>query len=545
MNANGLPCTIAEEDNCNTISSHALHFESKASSEYPSNFQGMIQTGQTCRPDGDFQEDLFGGLKAWNYDDFSFKQIGEGFFGTVYKVCHRSSGEILVLKELKSVSDEEHKTMFMEEIHTLGQLCHPNVLKCEGYAVHGPNLCLLTEYIEGGSLGDLLIKRDAMFSNWEYRLSVAMDVAIGMIYLHTAGIIHRDLTSGNILIRKRSSGKVQAIVADLGLSHKVPSEGISEEVYDLATVGSPFHMAPEVLNHKPYNMKADVFSYGIILCELITMCPGADPDDDFGLAVDDLSTIATDCPSKVLDLTVRCCQVDPTERPPFSHIAIAIDIILDSLIESCDEEISIGDDGPVNARPNSKLDCVIEKSLLCRCGNGCSDDSEFAINEAMLGIRDVKDRFGSVQKTASRRLLKRHIPRCKTCGGRSWKSDAEFSTPGDCGRKLLFAERAENSRTPPMSIKDAMPGEQKDFNVVSLLNESPRTLETHLNELAENTPGKLPRFFQNILRWKFARIPRDVKRRWRKSLHDIFSSTAPHTPYAPAVSHNEDETVQP
>eukprot|EP00795_Rhopilema_esculentum_P004706 gene4706-21000_t len=455
----------------------------------------------------------------WNYDDFSFEQIGEGFFGNVYKVTHKLTSQVLVLKELKNTTDEDHKTMFSEEIKAMHRLCHPNVLKCEGLAWHKNSLCLLTEYITGGSLDDLLTKKSPLLSTWQAKLSVALEIARGMHYLHSQGVIHRDLASKNILIRQKDDFGLQAIVADLGLSRTVAGLALSEDEYFFEIVGSPYHMAPEVLNDKPYNMKADVFSYGIMLCEMITMCPGADPDDvprsdDFGLAVENFTEVAADCPSKFLDLTIRCCQMNPKERPSFQNIVKALDIILDKFIEN-DEEAQIED--------KTSFDYVIDASLMCTCR---SFEKGEVIDDT-LGVENFKDRFGSVRMRASRRVIKSKLARCPHCGGRILKGQG-IGTEDEKGSEVESEKGTSIQAVVPLKNEDSASSPRNEFITGALLNESQGTLE--LSQLVDNTPGKLPRFFKNLLKSKRGKIrSKDVKRRWRKSLHDLFSPNSSHT----------------
>ncbi|XP_037683294.1 dual specificity testis-specific protein kinase 2 isoform X2 [Choloepus didactylus] len=129
------------------------------------------------------------------------------------------------------------------------------------------------KYINSGNLEQLLDSN--LHLPWTVRVKLAYDIAVGLSYLHFKGIFHRDLTSKNCLIKKDDNGYYSAVVADFGLAEKIPD--VSMESEKLAVVGSPFWMAPEVLRDEPYNEKADVFSYGIILCEIIARIQ-ADPD---------------------------------------------------------------------------------------------------------------------------------------------------------------------------------------------------------------------------------------------------------------------------
>ena len=214
--------------------------------------------------------------------------------------------------------------------------------------------------------------------------------------------------------------------------------------------------------------------------------------------------------------------MNPKERPTFDNIAKALDIMLDKLIES-DEEI-LSD----NSAEDIKLDYIIEESLICTCSGTESmhGDGHNGLNDHSLGVKTFKDRFGSVRKKASRRLLKRKLVRCPNCGGRVWrKQDLEQIADVPLEQNYFEENVSIDSFTTPIKEIQATPSATAEFSAGTFLNESHDYYAAELSQLAENTPGKLPKFFKNLLRSKRSKIrPEDVKRRWRKSFHDIFSN---------------------
>uniref|UniRef100_A0A8B9N8K3 Protein kinase domain-containing protein n=1 Tax=Accipiter nisus TaxID=211598 RepID=A0A8B9N8K3_9AVES len=232
-------------------------------------------------------------------DDFYCEKIGAGFFSEVFKVRHRQSGQIMVLKMNKLISNRAN---MLREVQLMNRLSHPNILRLMGVCVHQGQLHALTEYINGGNLEQLL--DSAVPLSWSIRVKLALDIACGLRYLHSKGIFHRDLTSKNCLVRCEANGYT-AVVGDFGLAEKIPTYSEDSEKEPLAVVGSPYWMAPEVLRGEIYNEK----NFGLDVATFCTM-------------------VGIDCPAAFLQLAFHCCSMEPTSRPSFLEITQCLEGIL-------------------------------------------------------------------------------------------------------------------------------------------------------------------------------------------------------------------------
>uniref|UniRef100_A0A673BWH7 LIM domain kinase 1 n=1 Tax=Sphaeramia orbicularis TaxID=375764 RepID=A0A673BWH7_9TELE len=264
--------------------------------------------------------------------------LGKGFFGQAVKVTHQETGEVMVMKELIRFDEETHKT-FLKEVKVMRCLDHPNVLKFIGLFYKDKRINFVSEYIQGGSLRETIVKMDKDFP-WRVRVSYAKDIAAGMAYLHSMNVIHRDLNSHNCLVRENQS----VVVADFGLARLVtkernktlslerPAKGTLPEIRKpdrrkrYTVVGNPYWMAPEMIHGKSYDERVDIFSFGIMICEIIGRV-SADPDylprsHDFGLDVPGFlqQYHPAECPSAFLPLAALCCDMDADKRPSFSKL---------------------------------------------------------------------------------------------------------------------------------------------------------------------------------------------------------------------------------
>uniref|UniRef100_A0A6N2N0H0 non-specific serine/threonine protein kinase n=1 Tax=Salix viminalis TaxID=40686 RepID=A0A6N2N0H0_SALVM len=203
-----------------------------------------------------------------NFD--SEKELGDGGFGTVYYGKLKDGREVAV----KRLYEHNYKRVkqFMNEVEILTRLHHKNLVCLYGCTSRrSRELLLVYEYIPNGTVADHLHGDLAKSSplTWPIRMSIAIETACALAYLHASDIIHRDVKTNNILLDTNFSVKV----ADFGLSRLFPSDATH-----VSTVpqGTPGYVDPEY--HQSYQLtdKSDVYSFGVVLIELISSMPAVD-----------------------------------------------------------------------------------------------------------------------------------------------------------------------------------------------------------------------------------------------------------------------------
>ncbi|OHT08097.1 TKL family protein kinase [Tritrichomonas foetus] len=200
----------------------------------------------------------------WRLEPIDFETnevIGKGVSARVYKGILKSTGEQVAIKKLiyNQLSGSRFRS-YQREISVLATVQHPTILRFIGATDSAP-YSIVTEWMPGGNLyADLHARR----SNDTQLTIAAFDIARGMNYLHSNQIIHRDLKTLNILLDEKS----QAKICDFGFSRKVKTDG--KDIMS-KNVGTPYWMAPELLAaNTSYDFKIDIYSYGIMLWEMLT-----------------------------------------------------------------------------------------------------------------------------------------------------------------------------------------------------------------------------------------------------------------------------------
>ena len=245
-------------------------------------------------------------------------EIGKGTFGDVLRGVWR--GEDVAVKFLKgSMTDsQESIKQFIDECNILKNLHHPNILLFMGACTIGPQYFIVSEFCDNGNLFEYLHMIKSLKLNYDDARRIALEIAYGMTYLHgfKPPILHRDLKSMNVLLDRNLNVKL----ADFGNTRTFQLQMTKQK-------GTFQWMAPEVIKGNTYTESSDVFSFGIIMNELVTRVPpyqGTDKKDVAKKVVNNPNYRPPYNEKKVpkdwINIMTKCWQHDPKDRPTFSEV---------------------------------------------------------------------------------------------------------------------------------------------------------------------------------------------------------------------------------
>ncbi|KAM5566835.1 cysteine-rich receptor-like protein kinase 10 [Rosa sericea] len=278
-------------------------------------------------------------LVAATKDFHPNNKLGQGGFGPVFK-GRLPDGRDIAVKKL-SQSSSQGKKEFMNEAKLLARVQHRNVVNLLGYCAHGGEKLLVYEYVVNESVDKLLFKPDRRQAlDWKRRYDIICGVAKGLLYLHEDShnrIIHRDIKASNILLDDKWVPKI----ADFGMARLFPED---QTHVNTRVAGTNGYMAPEYVMHGHLSEKADVFSFGVLVLELIS----GQRNSSFNLNVDAQSLLdwayklykkgrslemmdPTLAPSAVTDQVAMCIQIgllciqgDPQIRPTMHRVVVIL-----------------------------------------------------------------------------------------------------------------------------------------------------------------------------------------------------------------------------
>uniref|UniRef100_A0A8C1LP19 receptor protein-tyrosine kinase n=1 Tax=Cyprinus carpio TaxID=7962 RepID=A0A8C1LP19_CYPCA len=255
--------------------------------------------------------------------------IGAGEFGEVCSGNLKLPGKremFVAIKTLKTGYTEKQRRDFLSEASIMGQFDHPNVIHLEGVVTKSSPVMIITEFMENGSLDSFLRQNDGQFTVIQL-VGMLRGIASGMKYLADMNYVHRDLAARNILVNSNLVCKV----SDFGLSRFLEDD-TSDPTYTSALGGKiPIRWtAPEAIQYRKFTSASDVWSYGIVMWEVMSY--GERPYWDMtnqdvinAIEQDYRLPPPMDCPSALHQLMLDCWQKDRNNRPKFSQIVNNLD----------------------------------------------------------------------------------------------------------------------------------------------------------------------------------------------------------------------------
>lgn len=365
-------------------------------------------------------------------------EIGKGAYGRVYKGLDLENGDFVAIKQvsLENIAQED-LNIIMQEIDLLKNLNHKNIVKYLGSLKTRSHLHIILEYVENGSLANI-IKPNKFGPFPESLVAVYIaQVLEGLAYLHEQGVIHRDIKGANILTTKEGLVKL----ADFGVATKLTEADVNTH----SVVGTPYWMAPEVIEMSGVCAASDIWSVGCTVIELLTCVPPyyeLQPMPAlFRIVQDERPPIPESLSPDITDFLRQCFKKDARQRPD------AKTLLSHPWIQNCRRALqsSLRHSGTMrNVEENGSADAEIP-----------SEDNQSA-GESLSAPKAEAFETGSRKELLSPAAT--HLS----------KSDKEHSSNGN-----LAEERVENPEDEPLS--DQVP-----------------TLAIHEMSLVQTGSGRLP-----------------------------------------------------
>ncbi len=189
-------------------------------------------------------------------------ELGSGGMATVYKAVQKSLDRQVAIKELKKAyhADEQIVRRFERESRVAASLQHENIVHIYDYWKK-PAYCIVMEYVDGANLADVIEKIGAL--PIDVGIMIAIQVCHALDYAHMRGLIHRDIKPSNIMIKRNGEVKLM----DFGIAQ---SRNLESLTMPGTLIGTPAYMSPEQVLGQPLDARSDIFSFGIVLYEVLT-----------------------------------------------------------------------------------------------------------------------------------------------------------------------------------------------------------------------------------------------------------------------------------
>ncbi|KDO56492.1 hypothetical protein CISIN_1g004312mg [Citrus sinensis] len=311
----------------------------------------VVNRKKFMRPHQEEQGVSYMNLRCFTYKELvevtrGFKEeLGRGAFGTVYKgFVNMGSSDQVAVKKLNRVFQDSEKE-FKAEVNGIGQTHHKNLVRLLGYCDEGRNRLLVYEFMSNGALASFLFGDSK--PNWKLRTEIVMGIARGLFYLHEeccTQIIHCDIKPQNILL----DDYYNARISDFGLEKLLT---LDQSHTNTAIRGTKGYVAPEWFRNMPITVKVDVYSYGVLLLEIICLrrtiltdwaydcyqerTLGALVENDLE-AMDDMTVL-----QRFVMVAIWCIQEDPSHRPTMRRVTQMLEGVVEVPIPPCPWTLNI------------------------------------------------------------------------------------------------------------------------------------------------------------------------------------------------------------
>ncbi len=271
------------------------------------------------------------------------QRIARGGMGFIYHAVQIGLGRDVALKVMHSESDRDAAADFaqrmLNEAAAAAKLSHPNTIVIHDYGHLDDGRCFIAmERIRGKTLGQLLAAEGPLGA--DEAVHIALQITGSLAEAHAAGMIHRDLKPGNIMLTQRGADEHFVKVLDFGLVKKDPKDAAVDE--SGALVGTPRYMAPEQVVTEPVSEATDVYSLGATLYHVLSGRPPFESDSRFALMAAHVTTqprpmaevseaADLEVPEELEAVVMRCLQKDPADR--YQSMTDLADALLDSIGE--------------------------------------------------------------------------------------------------------------------------------------------------------------------------------------------------------------------
>jgi serine/threonine protein kinase len=247
--------------------------------------------------------------------------LGRGGMGYVYKAMQKKLNREVALKVLDATSDEESARRFYMEAQAMKELDHQNLVRVFDFGKQGQQFFIAMTYVPGHTLADLVRQRRRL--EYDEVVLIGKQVARGLLYAHNKGIVHRDIKPSNILLTTDN----RAYITDFGISHVQDSERLTNTGM---TMGTPEYMSPEQCQGGSITKQTDIYSFGIILYEMVCGDPPFTGNKPLAIAYKHVhdappapSATRGDIPTALEKVILKCLKKNQGDR--YTDMEVVLD----------------------------------------------------------------------------------------------------------------------------------------------------------------------------------------------------------------------------